>query len=96
MSKLLAAIVVIGLLPALFPAALAAGDKTKDRDFEELKKIFGANKVTIVLSNNPTPLPGRLTSSRELFGRKYLILTGDAGRVTLVDVAAIAAIRQDP
>ena len=83
-------------LTSFSPApAPAQNDKAKAKDMAELTKLFAANNVTIMLNYNSTAITGTITGTRELFGKQYLLIANDAGRVTLVDIYSIAAIRQD-
>jgi hypothetical protein len=88
-------VVVAGLVLALASYSPAQGDKAKKKDIDELKKIFGPNNVTVILSYSSTTLKGQITGGKELFGRQYLMLSTDSGLVTLVDTASIAAIKQE-
>lgn len=84
--------IVVAILWSSQPAAQAQKGTT---DLKTLKNSFAGNQVVVhFLNNNPQPAEGQLAEVMEIFGRRYLRITTNAGKNWLIDVERIVAIRQ--
>src|SRR5712664_3557698 len=77
-------------------ATVTVGGKTASpqRDLEALKKVFGANQVSISLLHQPQPIQGSIADVVDVFGKRFLQITDNEGRNHLVNPELITAIRQ--
>jgi hypothetical protein len=69
--------------------------KDTQKDLDELHKLTGTGNVTVHLLNNPTSFKGRIKGFPQIMGRNFLQLQTDNTPNILVNVDAIAAIKQD-
>lgn len=64
-------------------------------DMTALKGAFGSSQVTVFfLNNNPPPVDGQIAGVVDVFGRRYLRITTNAGKNWLMDVERLVAIKQ--
>jgi hypothetical protein len=85
------------LLVVLWSNSPTARAQKKDTtaDYAALKDTFGSSQVTVFfLYNNPPPVDGQMAAVRDIFGRRYLRITTNAGKNWLIDVERIVAIKQ--
>jgi len=90
----------LGILLIIFSSGQPAAHAQKSlptpaADISALKSTFGSSQVAVYfLNNNPQPVEGQIAAVVDVFGRRYLRITTNAGKNWLLDVERIVAIKQ--